>query len=279
MRAVFTLLIVVAVLLLGATQSLFEVKEYQTAIVLWLGEPEDTVRGPGLHVKAPFLQSVVYFDSRIFTFNTPTARTFSLDQKELVVDNYVSWRISDPRRYLRELRTERKAEETLTGIVNAKLRVALAKATLPEIVDTKRQAIMRSVLEESRSDAQSLGVEIKDVRIKRADLPNREAIFERMRADRIKMANQYKAQGESDSRRIRSQAELDRDSIVAAAQRNSTVIRGRADAEAMSILTKAIAGAPEFYEFSKSLEIYRKAFSERSRIILSSDDPLLKYIK
>ncbi len=279
MRAVFTLLIVVAVLLLGATQSLFEVKEYQTAIVLWLGEPEDTVRGPGLHVKAPFLQSVVYFDSRIFTFNTPTARTFSLDQKELVVDNYVSWRISDPRRYLRELRTERKAEETLTGIVNAKLRVALAKATLPEIVDTKRQAIMRSGLEESRSDAQSLGVEIKDVRIKRADLPNREAIFERMRADRIKMANQYKAQGESDSRRIRSQAELDRDSIVAAAQRNSTVIRGRADAEAMSILTKAIAGAPEFYEFSKSLEIYRKAFSERSRIILSSDDPLLKYIK
>ena len=140
-------------------------------------------------------------------------------------------------------------------------------------------AIMRSVLEESRADAQSLGVEIKDVRIKRADLPNREAIFARMRADRIKLANQYKAQGESDSRRIRSQAELDRDTIVATAQRNSTIIRGQADAEAMEIVTKAIEDAPEFYEFSKSLDVYRKSFSDNSRIIFSSDEPLLKFLR
>ena len=279
MKALFTLLIVAAVGLLLATQTFFEVKQYQTAIVLWLGEPEDTIREPGLHIKVPFIQSVVHFDSRIYTFNTPTARTFSLDQKELIVDNYISWRISNPQRYLRELRTERRAEETLAGIVNAKLRVALAKATLPEIVDTKRLAIMRSVLEESRADAQSLGVEIKDVRIKRADLPNREAIFARMRADRIKLANQYKAQGESDSRRIRSQAELDRDTIVATAQRNSTIIRGQADAEAMEIVAKAIADAPEFYEFSKSLDVYRKSFSDNSRIIFSSDDPLLKFLR
>ncbi len=279
MKALFSAVVGVAVILLLATQVFFEVKEYQTGIVLWLGEPEDQIRGPGLHAKVPFLQSIILFDTRLYTFNTPTARTFSLDQKELVVDNYVSWRISDPRRYVHTLRTERKAEEILSSIVNTKLRAALAKATLPEIVDTKRQAIMRSVLDESRRDAEPLGVEIKDVRIKRADLPNREAIFARMRADRIKMANQYRAEGESDSRRIRSQAELDRDSIVAGAQRNSTVIRGQADAEALEILASAISADPDFYEFSKSLEIYRKAFKEHSRIILSSEDPLLKFLQ
>ena len=278
MRPLFSLIIVAAVLLFTVNLALFEVKQYQTGVTLWLGEPAETTRGPGLHMKVPLVESVVYFDSRIFTFSTPTARTISLDQKVLVVDNYVSWRISEPLRYVHSLRTERKAEETLASIVNTKLRAAIAKATLKEIVDTKRQAIMRAVLEESRNDARALGVEIKDVRIKRADLPNRDAIFERMRADRIKLANQYRAQGESDSRSIRSQAELDRDSILASAQRNSTIIKGRADAEAMETVTKAIGEAPDFYEFSRSLDIYRKAFTEHSRIIFSSNDPLLKFI-
>lgn len=279
MKTLLSLIIAVAVALLISTQAFFEVKQYQTGIVLWLGEAEDVVRGPGLHMKVPFLQSVIYFDSRLYTFDTPTASTLSLDQKILVVDNYVSWRISDPLVYINKLRTEKRAEETLTGIVNTRLRAAIAKATLKEIVGTKRQLIMSDVLEESRLDAKGLGVEIKDVRIKRADLPNREAIFGRMRADRIKLANQYRAQGESDSRRIRSQAELDRDSIVAGAQRNSTIIRGQADAEAMAVLAKAISAAPDFYEFNKSLEIYKKAFAEHARIILSSDDPLLKFMK
>jgi membrane protease subunit HflC len=159
------------------------------------------------------------------------------------------------------------------------LRASIGSKELNEVVFTKRTAIMDEVLTNSDSQAKKYGVSIVDVRIKRTDLPNRQAIFNRMNAERTRMANKYRYEGESEDRRIRSEAEMERDVLLADANRKSIVIRGDADAMAIKIFADALSADPEFYEFSKSLEVYRKAFTQNSRIVFSSDDPLLKHLR
>lgn len=149
----------------------------------------------------------------------------------------------------------------------------------PDISASRRSAIMEEVLRKSDGQAAQYGVTVVDVRIKRMDLPNRQAIINRMNAERLRMANKYRFEGESENLRIRSEAERQRDSTLADANRESIVIRGQADAKVIEIFAEALSVNPEFYEFSKSLEVYQKAFSERTRIILSDDDPLLNFLK
>lgn len=149
----------------------------------------------------------------------------------------------------------------------------------PDISASRRSAIMEEVLRKSDGQAAQYGVTVVDVRIKRMDLPNRQAIINRMNAERLRMANKYRFEGESENLRIRSEAERERDNTLADANRESIVIRGQADAKVIEIFAKALSVNPEFYEFSKSLEVYQKAFRENTRIILSDDDPLLNFLK
>jgi membrane protease subunit HflC len=262
-----------------ASQCLFYVQETQRGLVLQLGEPTLPVREPGLHFKLPFLQRVVLLEKRIQFFIIPKTYSLTSDLKTFEIDNYACWRITDPLTFVRTLRTESVATERLRAIVYSQLRAAIGSKELKEVVYTKRKEIMEEVLTKSRLQAAVYGVTIIDVRIKRTDLPNRTAIFDRMNAERKKMANKYRYEGESENRRIRSEAERDRDIILAEASRKSLLIRGEAEAEAMRIFSEAIASSPVFYEFAKSLDLYRKALTKNTRLLLSKDDPLLRFLR
>ncbi|WP_027187658.1 protease modulator HflC [Desulfovibrio cuneatus] len=274
-----TLLIVAVLGLFALSQSVFFVPESSRAVVLQLGEPQNMVRSPGMHFRIPFIQSVVLLDNRLMMFTIDKHASFTSDIKSFDIDNYVCWRISNPLAFIRTLRTESEATERLRVIVFSQLRAAIGGKTLGEIVGSSRNVIMEDVLRESNKQASGYGVTFVDIRIKRADLPNRQAIFDRMNAERKRMANEYRFGGESVARDIRSKAELDRDTILAEAEREALTIRGQADAQALQTFSRAISQAPEFFMFSKSLEIYRKAFGANSKIILSTDDPLLRYFQ
>ena len=279
-RIIATVLASVVVVALIATQCIFFVNERQSAIVLQLGEAiEDKARTSGLNFKLPFIQSVVFFEDRLLVFDIAKTETLTADLKAFEIDNYVCWRITDPMLFYRSLRNERGAERRLEEIVFSQLRAAIGSRELIEVVKTHRAAIMATVLERAQTQAEQYGVRIVDVRIKRADLPNRPAIYARMIAERQRMANLYRYEGQSEFLRIHSEAERERDVILADANRQSIIIRGQADANAIRIFAEAISLDPEFYEFSKSLEVYRRAFRDNSRIILSSDDPLLRYLR
>ena len=262
-----------------ASQCIFFVGENQRALVLQLGEPIPPVRLPGINFKLPIVQSVVVLENRILVFDIPKTYSLTADLKTFEIDNYACWRITDPLTFYRKLRSETVAAERLRNIVYSQLRSAIGSRELNEVVYTKRTAIMDEVQEKSNKQAQELGVAIIDVRIKRTDLPNRQAIFNRMNAERKRMANKYRSEGESEDRRIRSEAEMQRDIILANAKKESIIIRGNAEARAIKIFADALSADPEFYEFSKSLELYRNAFKEQTKFIFSTDDPFLKYLK
>jgi membrane protease subunit HflC len=281
MNRILTILLAsIAVVVLLGTQSIFFVNERQSAIVLHLGEArEATARTSGLNFKLPFIQNVVFFEDRLLVFDIGKRDTLTADLKVFEIDNYVCWRITDPLLFYRSLRNERTAERRLEEIVFSQLRAAISSKELIEVVKTHRAATMAMVLERAQAQAEQYGVRIVDVRIKRADLPNRPAIYARMIADRQRMANLYRYEGQSEFLRIHSEAEMERDVILADANRQSIIIRGQADANAIRIFAEAISVEPEFYEFSKSLEVYREAFRDNTRIVFSSDDPLLRYLR
>jgi membrane protease subunit HflC len=267
-------------LALLSMQCIFFVNERERAIVLQLGEAvEKDARLPGINFKLPFIQNVVFFENRIQVFEIGKTESLTSDLKAFEIDNYVCWQITDPSLFYRALRSERIAEERLRNIVYSQLRASIGSKELNEVVYTKRTAIMGEILRNSAAQAREYGVSIVDVRIKRTDLPNRQAIFNRMNAERTRMANKYRYEGESEDRRIRSEAEMQRDVLLADANKKSIIIRGDADASAIRIFAEALSSDPGFYEFSKSLEVYKKAFTQNSRIVFSNDDPLLQYLR
>ncbi|MDL2316794.1 protease modulator HflC [Desulfovibrio sp. OttesenSCG-928-A18] len=282
-------------LLFLGTQCIFFVAENERAIVLQLGEAvEENAREAGINFKLPFIQSVIYFEKRILLFEIEKTKSLTADLKFIEIDNYVCWRITDPIVFYRKLGTVADATVRLHSIVYSQLLTSIASTTLTDIVSpepekesgapqpaalARRSAIMEAVLAKADKQAAEYGVSIVDVRIKRVELPNRQAIYKRMIAERLRMANKYRYEGESEKLRIRSEAEMTRDSTLADAYRESTIIRGEADARAMDIFAKAVGQDPDFYEFYKSLELYRKSFSQNAKFIFSSDDPLLKHMK
>lgn len=289
-RSVVHGLLVLGLVVFVLSQSMFIVPERSRALVLQLGEPMGEPREPGLNFKLPFLQSVVLLENRIMMFTIDKGFSLTLDSKNLEIDSYVCWRIVDPLLFIRTFRAEKDAEERLHRIVFAQLRAAVGAKSLQDLVGGAqtfdhdagiggRNSIMQQVLLESDQKAKVYGVSIVDVRIKRADLPNRQAIFERMKAERERMANEYRATGQSNALKIRAEAEFDRDIILAEAEKASIVIRGQAEARAMETFVGAIAGSGDFYEFAKSLDVYQKAFVTNSRIVLSNEDPFLQFFK
>ena len=244
----------VSILVLMGMQCIFLVNERERAIVLQLGEAvEKIARLPGINFKLPFVQNVVFFENRIQVFEIGKTESLTSDLKAFEIDNYVCWKITDPPLFYRALRSERVAEERLRNIVYSQLRASIGSKELNEVVYTKRTAIMDEVLRNSDRQARDYGVSIVDVRIKRTDLPNRQAIFNRMNAERARMANKYRYEGESEDRRIRSEAEMQRDVLLADANRKSIIIQCAADADAIRIFAEALSSDPGFYEFSKSL--------------------------
>lgn len=273
----YIFLAVIIVLLIGS-QAIFTTFQTEKAIVLMLGDPKNEVYGPGLHFKIPFIEKTVFFDSRVLDYTASSREAFTVDKKAIVLDNYARWRIVDPLQFYRTMRTLNGAQARLDDVVYSQLRAMVGAYTLSEVVSTQRAAIMTEVTKKVKEIMKQFGVDVIDVRIKRTDLPpeNLRAIFGRMRAERERQAKQYRSEGEEESTRIRSDADRQQAIILAEANRDSQVIRGDADAKAASTFAQSYNRNPEFYSFTRWLETMRNSFSKNTKMILSSDRPLLE---
>lgn len=276
-------ILIMLLLIVGgvASQSLFVVQQSEQAIVLQLGEPRDQIYGPGLHFKLPFIQNVVYFDARILDYDARSAEALTSDLKTIMLDNYARWRIVDPLKFYRTVRNVSNAQARLDAVVYSQMRTHVGRQTLTEVVSSERTAIMDSVTRQASLQMKEFGIEVVDARIKRTDLPaeNQRAIFERMRAERERQAKQYRSEGVEESTKIRSGADKDRALILADANKESTILQGRGDAEAARIYSESFSKSPEFFALQRGLEAMRKSLRDNTRVILTPDNPLLAPLK
>lgn len=263
-------------------QSVYTVDQTERAIVLELGKPvSDESQGPGLHFKLPFVQNVVVFDSRILNYDAEPAEILTRDKKNMVVDNFTRWRITDPLQFYRTVRDIPRAQARLDDIIYSELRVALGNYTLIEIVSGKRGQITQKVTDKANELVREYGVEVVDVRIRRTDLPaeNARAIYGRMRAERQRQAKQYRSEGEEESSKITALADRERTILLAEARRQAAVLRGEGEAEAISLWAGALNRDPEFFAFQRSLEAYEKSLKDNSRLVLTPESPFFKYMR
>ncbi len=271
-------LIVVAMLL---SFSVFTVTETQQGVVTQLGKPVRVEKSPGLHLKIPFFQQVTYFDDRLLDYDSAPTEVVTKDKKTLVVDNYSRWRITEPLRLLQTVRDENGAQARLDDIIYSELRVELGQHDLIEIVATKRNEIFTKVTNASNEKAKEYGIKVFDVRVKRADLPveNEKAVYGRMRAERERIAKQYRSEGKEEALKIRSETDKQKTILLATAYEKEQRLRGEGDAEAVRIYAEAFERDPEFYDFLRTLEAYRKSLKDRTTVVLPPDAQFLRFLK
>jgi membrane protease subunit HflC len=279
--AILGVLIVAAVV---GSLSLFTVDERESAIVFQLGEIRHVISEPGLRVKLPLIQNVRYFENRILTLDTPDAERFiTSEKKNVLVDSFVMWRIADVKQYYVSVRgDEALAVTRLNQTINSTLREEFGKRTVQEVISGERDKIMTVVREKLEDDANRIGVQIVDVRLKRVELPSEvsEAVYRRMEAERRAVAAELRSQGFSDAEKIRAEADKDREVIIAEAYREAQRVKGEGDARATAIYARAFNDNPEFYAFYRSLETYRASFRNRSDVlVLDPSSDLFRYFK
>lgn len=254
--------IAAAVLLIAAGSALFTVSETEQALVLRLGAPREIIKAPGLKVKMPFLDDVVRYDDRLLAVDPPAEQVILADQKRIEVDTFTRWRIADPLRFYQAVRTEEAARARLREIISSSLRRVLGSVMLPSVLSEERTRIMAEIQNQVNTEAEPLGIQVVDVRLRRADLPDEtsNAIYERMKSERERQAREARAQGTERAQQIRSRAERERTVILAEAQRTAQVARGEGDAEASRIYAQAYGQDPQFFNLYRSLQAYREAF-------------------
>lgn len=259
----------------------FTVPTWMQAVVLQLGEPVRTVREPGLYVKIPFIQSVMYFDRRLLEYDASPKELLTRDKQQLVVDNYTRWKIIDPLKYYQAVRDEAGAQSRLDDIIYSNLRENFGRQTLLEILSTKREELMADITRKSDKATRDYGIEVVDVRVKRADLPekNEQNVFSRMRTERERLAKKYRAEGDEEARKITSGAEKDVRVLLAEAQRDAEIARGQGDAEAVRIYAEAYGRDPEFYGLTRTLDAYRRALPDSTSLVISPDSDFLRFLK
>jgi membrane protease subunit HflC len=278
----WTLTLLVLALVFAAWRLVFfTVPQWMQAVVVQLGEPVRTVREPGLYVKLPFVQEVLYFDRRILAYDAQPRELLTVDKQQLVVDNYARFRILDPLQFYRTVRNEAGAQSRLDDILYSNVRETLGRHTLREIVSEKRAELLEQVTKRSDENARGYGIEVIDVRIKRADLPekNEQNVFSRMRTERERLAKKFRAEGEEEARKITSEAEKDVLILMAEARRQADILRGEGDALAVKIFADAYGRDPGFYEFVRTLEAYRKTLGEGTTLILSPSSDFFRLLK
>jgi modulator of FtsH protease HflC len=278
------ILIAIAVLLVVAgvlmNSSLFIVDQTESALVLQLGQPRRQISEPGLWVKRPFIEDVVIYDKRLLDFEPPPEEVIVSDQKRVVVDSYSRYKIVDPLLFYQTVGTEAGVRTRLLSIVSGSLRRVLGNVTLSDILSTKRAAIMIQIRDEVAAQAKEFGVEVVDVRLRRADLPeeNSQAIYARMVSERQQQASQYRGEGAEAAQTVRATAERDRTVILAEAQRDAQRVRGDGDAQAIKLYADAYSQDKAFFAFYRSLQAYRNALNNKdTSFILSPDSNFFRY--
>jgi len=271
----------VAGVVLGWNLVCFTVPQWWQAMVVQLGDPVRIVQEPGLYFRLPLVQQVLYFDRRLLDYDAAPNEVLTRDKQQLVVDNYTRWRIVDPLQFYRSVRDERGAQSRLDDIVYSNVRETLGRHTLREIVSEKRSALMREVTERSDRSARQYGIEVIDVRMRRADLPakNEQNVFNRMRTERERQAKKFRAEGDEEARKIRSESDKQVQILLAEARREADITRGAGDAQAIKIFADAYARDPDFYAFVRTLEAYRATLPEGTTAILSPDSDFLRLLR
>lgn len=276
-------LIVLALLVALGSAAVFTVDEREYAIKLRFGEILKDDFEPGLHFKVPFVHNVVKYDDRILTRNNPTEEFLTQEKKNLKVDFYVKWRITDPGQYYQAVGgDELIATNRLIEIIKDGIRAEFAKRTVQQVVTADRREIMDDMMATAGQTARELGIEVVDVRVKRLDLPDEvsDSVFNRMRQERARVAAQLRAEGAETAERIRSEADRDRTIILAEAYKQSEEIRGEGDAEAADIYARAHQRDPEFYAFYRSLQAYRRSLGAEGDIfVLGPDSEYFQYMQ
>lgn len=274
--------IIVGLIGFVAWNSVFVVEQWRQALVLQLGDPVRIVREPGLKLKRPFLQQVIFFDRRLLDFDADAQEVIMADQKRLVVDAFARYRIDDPLRFYQTVGTEANMRNRLSAIVVASLRNVLGSVPFVQVLSARRAELMRQISDAVVVEAKSFGVEVIDVRIMRADLhpDNSPAIYARMQTERQREANQERAEGAEMSQRIRAEAERDRTVLLANANRDANILRGQGDADATKTFADAFNRDPSFYAFYRSLQAYQRALGDgNSTMVLSPDSDFFRYFR
>lgn len=295
--------VVVVLLILNSTT--YVVNEAEQVIVTQFGQPVgNPVVTPGLHFKLPFVQRANFFDKRFLEWDGDPNQVPTKDKRFIWVDTYARWRISDPLKFFQRLRDERGAQSRLDDIVDGETRSAVARhdlvevvrssnreAAVPEIgseeetlleeIQTGRQAITDEILKRASQRAADLGIELMDFRLKRINYVEevQKDVFARMIAERNRVAQRYRSEGEGEAARIRGERERDLQRIQSEAYRTAQGLRGKADAEATGIYAEAYGRDPDFYAFSKSMETYELTADPKGMLILTTDSDFLKYLK
>jgi membrane protease subunit HflC len=271
-------------LLLILSASMFVVDQRQNAIVFRLGEVVSIKKDPGLYFKVPMLDNVRYFDVRILTIDTAEPERFlTSEKKNVLVDLFVKWRITDVRSYFTSVGgDELRAQTRLLQTINDGLRAEFGNRTVHDVVSGERDKIMDLMRKKANEDASKIGVEVLDVRLKRVDLPQEvsESVYRRMEAERKRVANELRSTGSAESEKIRADADKQKEVILAEAYRDAQRIKGEGDAKASAIYAKAYEINPEFYAFYRSLEAYRASFKNKSDVlVLEPNSDFFKYMK
>ncbi len=278
--AIGILLLFVAAVAIAIGFSAFIVNQTHRALVLQFGEPVRAIDEPGLYWRTPFIQTVEQFDRRILDLQTDEQEVIASDQKRLIVDAFARYRISDPLAFYKAFRSEVGARQRLTAIVDSTIRSVLGRATFIDVVRNKREALMKQTIKQVNDDVRNLGVEIVDVRIRRADLPeaNSQAIYRRMQTERQREAAELRAQGSEQSQRIKSTADKEVTVLLANANRDSERMRGEGDAERNRIYADAFTKDRDFFAFYRSMQAYEEALKGgHTRIVLSPNSEFFRY--
>lgn len=279
-RALMILAIVAGLAVLAIFGSVYTVYETQQALVLQFGRFIRTVTEPGLHFKLPFLQNVVYVDRRVLDFDAPSEEVILGDQKRLVVDAFARYRIVDAQRFYQAVRDEAGLRQRIDTVLDASLRKVLGDTPLFSVLSADRASLMDRIENDANSRVKSFGVDVVDVRIKRADLPpeNSEAIYRRMQTEREREAKELRAQGYELGQRIRASADRERRVIIAEAQKKAQIIRGQGDGEATRIFAESFGQDIDFFSFYRSMQAYRDALGdENTSFVLSPDGEFFRF--
>lgn len=301
--------VLVILALIIITQSLFVVQETEQVVVTRFGDVQSVHTSPGLYFKAPFVDSVINYDRRLLRIDAPPSQFLDRDINILEIDVYGRFRINDPRAFLQTLTTEENARSILAQRINSSLRAEVAERSREEIIGgdveldesgepvtddegnsrvqptNSRTELLEDVIAAVQANlAQedpSFGVEMIDIRVKRADFPQEVAgrIFERMRSDREKISRRLRAEGEEEARTRRAAADRDVEVILAGADRDASRLRGDGEAQAISILAESLNKDPEFFSFRRSLDAYKAFLNQRTTVILSSDAPIFRFLQ
>lgn len=282
MRFLATLLITLLVLsAIILPQVLVVVDETELAIVTRLGDPQRSIRSAGLYVKAPLVDSVTKFDKRLLIFDAPAESLLTSDKRRLEIDVYARGRISDPLLFFRTVRSVTQARSRVIDIVASELRREIAQDLQSDIIKTKREEVENAVRDNVRPLINELGIDVVDVRIKRADFPQAIAgsVYERMKAERKRIADRERAQGAEADLEKRAQVDRNAVEIRSEARKEADIIRGEAEAEAIALFAEAYEQDPEFYGFLRSLDAYAIFLGDNTTVVLPADSDIFKFLQ